>query len=557
MAAVTPLEHKRKIKKWIIGEIKEHILPFFFNNSKNQLDLDIFLNSQELNDVVSSLYTCIVQFAAANKNNDAVTDILTTSEEITICDNCQTPDKPLQLSDRASMDSNLSENLIKPSDNGTGRNSEIGTPKVETEADTGKDAKDYTAPIKALPPALTPQMKNVEQTTNFSLSQNGKVGEKFNALIMVNNSPNDSIYIIDIEQLPEGLFFDQSEGGKVCGTPVKSGEFDIVIVFRFDAAGGEKPDIRRNCRLVINPDPKTLWQEKEPEENQYRKQHTDQKLLLLPEEYRIVAASKRGRSHAHSALFRDDDFYVHYDSTTKWSILAVGDGAGSSKFSREASRIAVNTAGETILSLLTSDNYSKVDNILLANNENKITDMLYNVFSKASYAAVKNISQEAENQNENFKSYLSTLLISIHKHIKADSHFVGSFWVGDGGIAIYRGANGVVPMGKADSGEFAGQTTFLDKSIVTDEQAIRSRIKFEFVNNFTALVVATDGITDPKFETDSNFANIKYWDALWAEISDAIYSDCPGESLLKWLDFWSVGNHDDRTICLLACPQIL
>jgi hypothetical protein len=71
----------------------------------------------------------------------------------------------------------------------------------------------------------------------------------------------------------------------------------------------------------------------------------------------------------------------------------------------------------------------------------------------------------------------------------------------------------------------------------------------------------TDGITDPKFETDANLNRVEKWDALWADLNGdnadearvdfTDSSEQMADQLLKWLDFWSPGNHDDRTIAIL------
>lgn len=39
--------------------------------------------------------------------------------------------------------------------------------------------------------------------------------------------------------------------------------------------------------------------------------------------------------------FRDDDFAIHLIEDSPWSVITVADGAGSAKYSREGSRIAV------------------------------------------------------------------------------------------------------------------------------------------------------------------------------------------------------------------------
>ena len=75
------------------------------------------------------------------------------------------------------------------------------------------------------------------------------------------------------------------------------------------------------------------------------------------------------------------------------------------------------------------------------------------------------------------------------------------------------------------------------------------------VPDFTALMLMTDGISDPFFETDVNLAKKEKWDALWTDLSSSVeFSDDNEQSqyqLLNWLDFWSPGNHDDRTLAIL------
>jgi hypothetical protein len=82
-----------------------------------------------------------------------------------------------------------------------------------------------------------------------------------------------------------------------------------------------------------------------------------------------------------------------------------------------------------------------------------------------------------------------------------------------------------------------------------------SRLKYSIEEDFTALMLMTDGISDPFFETDANLNKVEKWNELWDNVnSDVDLTDDNSESqyqLLKWLDFWSPGNHDDRTIAIL------
>ena len=132
--------------------------------------------------------------------------------------------------------------------------------------------------------------------------------------------------------------------------------------------------------------------------------------------------------------------------------------------------------------------------------------------------------------------------------------------MGDGAIGLYtqkESGNAINILGTPDEGEFGGQTRFLTMpEIFSDSASLYQRVKFAFVDDFTALFLMSDGVSDPKFETDDNLKNPSKWDELWKDLSDhgvdlTGKDENPDEALLQWLDFWSKGNHDDRTIAIV------
>ena len=90
-----------------------------------------------------------------------------------------------------------------------------------------------------------------------------------------------------------------------------------------------------------------MWKNIDPPADEiYPKDHFDFKKKKFYG-YSIFAGSQRGRSHAHEGTFRDDDFRIKELSENVF-FIAVSDGAGSCKYSREGSKIACKVSRNTV-----------------------------------------------------------------------------------------------------------------------------------------------------------------------------------------------------------------
>lgn len=150
-----------------------------------------------------------------------------------------------------------------------------------------------------------------------------------------------------------------------------------------------------------------------------------------------------------------------------------------------------------------------------------------------------------------YKDYSTTLLIAIHCEF-GDRNFVSTFSIGDGLIGLIE-SNEVKLLCEPESGEFAGQTRFLDARAFKIEE-YHSRIKTTISSDLKALLVMTDGISDPKFDSYEDFSDINVWNALVDEISTQINpedSAATETNLISWAQFKSPGHHDDRSISFL------
>ena len=150
------------------------------------------------------------------------------------------------------------------------------------------------------------------------------------------------------------------EEKKIKGTPTEAGDHKITLQVKFKGSE-ERPPLPREVTLIINQDPRVLWNKNipTPEDIEYYKPDSDKLLVKVAAKIEskyaglkkieiprkdMVVASQRGRSHAIEGKPRDDDFALHFDEETECYIMIVADGAGSAKYSRRGSQVACETA---------------------------------------------------------------------------------------------------------------------------------------------------------------------------------------------------------------------
>lgn len=363
-----------------------------------------------------------------------------------------------------------------------------------------------------------------------------------------------------------GITFSKDEN-KISGVLQEAGEHNLTFNFKLKTDSEEKPFHKKEIKLIVNPDPKSLWKnDPTPLDIDYYKPD-DVSASFEFGEHKLIVGSKRGRSHAHEAKPRDDAFEYTFHDETGWGIIAVADGAGSAKYSRKGSEIACESVIEFFKNL-EKETIEEIESSIQRylsdesdENRNKLSSLLGGQLVKAAFTAQQNIKEEATKKEAEVKNYSTTLIFALVKKYQ-NKYLIASFWVGDGGIGIYdKDKNEVSVLGTPDSGEFAGQTRFLTMNDIFADSSVYNRIKLKVVENFTALILMTDGITDPKFQTDSNLNKIEKWNELWDDLNGNNQDNCKVDfskssedaekDLMNWLDFWSPGNHDDRTIAIL------
>lgn len=395
---------------------------------------------------------------------------------------------------------------------------------------------------------------------------NGTVGKEYVFHVDTHSDFLKGIRVLSMESEGLNVQFDK-ELGTFSAKFEESGQFIISIKFNLVEDEGDNVAGVKEIKLLVNPDPKSLWKNIDSNrEDPYWKEDNVSASALLGTR-KLIVGSKRGRSHAHEGIFRDDDFGFHFLENSGWSIVSVADGAGSAKFSRKGSSLACNAVTDYFKSIPIEE-WDVISDAILAEmqetkeeNQRAISSFCITHLGKAAFGALSAIKVEAEAKGALVKDYSTTLIFALIKELD-EKLFITSFWVGDGGIGIYsEEPNTVYLLGVPDSGEFSGQTRFLTMSEIFADNAYISRIKYKIVDKSAKLILMTDGITDAKFQTDAALEKIDVWndfiDDLNGNNEDKVNIDFEAdlqkseENLMQWMDFWSPGNHDDRTIAIL------
>lgn len=414
-------------------------------------------------------------------------------------------------------------------------------------------------------------IKNQIEALSLSFP-NGTAGKRYKVSGSMPMDLVDYFWFEGLEQLGLKYIINEVTGRfEIKGEPSEAGKFTFRICYRQHEWIKGMPILDRAFSVAINPDPKTLWKNI-PTNLDIEYYQSDSECEYVKVEVKdgipqkdIVVASQRGRSHAHEGNPRDDHYKVKHVNENGWYILAVADGAGSAKYSRKGSSLACEASVNHCFDFMSDEenvarfekhisDYSQEPN---DGNRKQLGDDIYHLVGSAAFKGFKAIEQEAQNHdNTPMKYYATTLLLSVCKRFEF-GWFVASFWVGDGAMCIYdKDRQYFKLLGSPDEGEFAGQTRFLTMpEIFRDATSFYGRLKFSIEQDFTALMLMTDGVSDPWFETDANLNKIEKWNELYNDISEKVElvddNEKSKEQLLSWLDFWSQGNHDDRTIAIL------
>lgn len=436
---------------------------------------------------------------------------------------------------------------------------------------------------------------------------NGTVGKDYDYKFDFIQLNWNCIIFSEFEGLDEmGLSYDKDEE-RIFGAPKANGDFKIKLKFRVKGENENSTLNEKVINLIINADPKSLWQNKESDKSDRFWKEDNINVFDKLGTKNIVVSSKRGRSHANVGSFRDDDFAFQHFEKTGWNVVAVSDGAGSAKNSRKGSEVACNEVVNFFEVNFNNEIVADFDQLILNHyndsnsnpavvepktEENKATETITDAdieskdntdivkdvevkessqvrISKFIYNQLGGCAKHVYNKLEEFaiknefpiKELHSTLIFSLFK--KYDfGYVILSFGVGDCPIAVInKDLTDFKLMNWLDVGEFGGGTRFITMPEIFTSDKFATRFGFKIIDDFSYLMLMTDGIYDAKFMVEANLEKLDKWKEFIEDLKGNNEDNAKvdfeesnteiANQLSTWMDFWSPGNHDDRTLAII------
>ncbi len=250
----------------------------------------------------------------------------------------------------------------------------------------------------------------------------------------------------------------------------------------------------------------------------------------------VVAASRRGRLHAHRGEYREDA--VAARTLPDGWCGAVADGAGSASWSRLGADIATHT----FCGAFAETRGTPSERATMA--------------ARAVYATLRAVAEKLEILPRTLRTTMLAVAMVNDELL--------TLQVGDGGIVLY-GADGRVTAPQAGhSGEFSGDVTLFLPDEGSGERLAAS-LHVAKASTVHAVLVASDGIEDPWYPLPKHAPAIReslergVSDALAATIESAtsvqstwrgpvVTAPSPIDALAGWMAFEKRGENDDRSL---------
>jgi hypothetical protein len=303
---------------------------------------------------------------------------------------------------------------------------------------------------------------------------------------------------------------------------------------------------------------KAEWKVLEPEDRSDPVAHEICEHRPRGDGWELLAASIRGKLHAHKAQWRDDTYRTAW--VGDWTVIALADGAGSARLARVGANVACEEAVNAVREQLAVCRLSPSEDDVPSPVDQ---ETIRRVLVEGALRARHGILREVNERRCAIRDFNTTFLLALHTPFGANA-LVGALQIGDGAIGVYTKGDDCQLVGAADHGEYSSETCFLTTPGIEEQFRQRTHVTL-FKRGIRCLAVMCDGVSDDFFPESKRLIELftgnpiselktRQGDKLWGVMhkDQGIFKDPRGgQALLGWLKYEKRGSSDDRTLILL------
>ncbi len=314
-------------------------------------------------------------------------------------------------------------------------------------------------------------------------------------------------------------------------------QFDSIAAWLAASFGDSSAPVPAPSAAPPQPASAAQWRVVEPADKSDPSEHLRSEAITGAPGWGIVAASRRGKLHAHEGTYRDDEFAA--GAHKGWNLIAVAAGAGSCRLSRVGARVATVAAVAGLRAGI-----DRFWHGTPADAPDTPDDAMRAVMRAGFEAAHAAVYTEAGRRAIHVRDLSSTLLVLAHgPHAPGATPWLAGGQIGDGLFLAVLGDAPPEVLGSADKGFYSGETIFLPSLPIAEwEQHIWA---MPAPPDVTLLLAMTDGVADDLVPIGRNAPT------LVSAVAQVVAGPAPARDLLETIGYDKRDSADDRTLAVI------
>lgn len=309
------------------------------------------------------------------------------------------------------------------------------------------------------------------------------------------------------------------------GIPNERGEFILKIRYRSKGLGGSRLlllsktvglSVHDAIQITWNdiPTPKNIKFYKPDTFKLCQQVYVNESQTSLKQVYAICT---RGRVHANNGLPRNSDFAIC--NNKGWVVLAYADGSDKAEFSREGSKVAVNSVVQTFSNNLDKISLELDDTVRRmatpstdGTNNGRLTKktLFERLMFEAFRGAFNEVAIQATFSNISYESMDTSLTLIVLKRYDF-GWFIMCASVGKCGVMICNGDYDMIPMGFDEYGDYMFRGgTIMDQHYISNDE-IKMRIDYKITDSLLMLAFLNQALTRELFPSYVSMRSHEQW----------------------------------------------